>query len=271
MNSVLIDLGFIEIKWYSIFIFLGLLIGGWVTLRESKRFGLSEDFMINLFFYLIPISLIGARLYYVAFNWSYYESNLMEIVQVWNGGLAIHGALIAGLLWIVAYSLKYKTNIILLLDMIVVGLIIGQAIGRWGNFFNQEAYGAETTLKFLTSLKLPTFIIEGMNINGVYYQPTFLYESTWCLVGFIIMISIRRLRYIKLGQLTSLYLVWYGLGRFFIESLRTDSLMLNNFKMAQIVSVGMIVIGLVMFILGRKGSVFDNRYNDLGRQNEIRY
>jgi phosphatidylglycerol:prolipoprotein diacylglycerol transferase len=271
MNRILIDLGFIEIKWYSVFIFLGLLIGGWISLRESKRFGISEDFMINLFFYLVPFSLIGARLYYVAFNWTHYSQSPMEIIQVWNGGLAIHGAIIAGLLWIIIYSLKYKTNIILMVDMIVVGLLIGQAIGRWGNFFNQEAYGSATTIDFLNKLHLPDFIIKGMYINGIYYHPTFLYESLWCLVGFIIMLFIRRFRYTKLGQLTSFYLIWYGVGRLFIESLRTDSLMLNNFKMAQIISIAMIAIGLIMFILGRKGSVFDNRYNDMGRENEIKY
>ena len=152
MNPVLIDLGIITIKWYSVFIFFALIIGGGYVIHESKKFKISEDDVINLAFWLIPFALIGARLYYVLFNWDYYSINKMEIIEVWNGGLAIHGALIVGLLYILIYTKKKKINTLRFLDIIVVGLLIGQAIGRWGNFFNSEAYGPATTLEFYHNL-----------------------------------------------------------------------------------------------------------------------
>jgi phosphatidylglycerol:prolipoprotein diacylglycerol transferase len=150
-----------------------------------------------------------------------------------------------------------------MLDMIVVGLLIGQAIGRWGNFFNGEAHGPMTSLEFLTSLHLPNFIIEGMKIHGIYYQPTFFYESLWCLIGFILILIFRRRYYRKIGQTTAFYMIWYGIGRFFIESMRTDSLMLGNFKIAQIVSIILVVIGIILMIYKNQGSKLVNRYNDL--------
>lgn len=267
MNAILIDLGFIKIYWYSVIMFIAILTGGYLALRESRKWKIPEDFMINLFFFIIPIAMIGARLYFVAFHWDYYSHNLIEILKVWEGGLAIHGGILAGLIWILFYSKKYKVNTKRLLDIVVVSLLIGQAIGRWGNFFNGEAHGAMTSLE---SLKwLPDFIVEGMYIDGAYYQPTFLYESIWCLVGFFVALFIRRLPYLKLGQLTSFYMVWYGVGRFFIEGFRTDSLMLGNLKMAQIVSIAMIVIGVITYFIFNRGSKFDNQYNDKENVNEV--
>lgn len=263
MEPIFLDLGIIKIYWYSLTMFFGILTGGSLALSEAKKYSIDEDFMINLFFYLIPFSLVGSRLYYVLFNWSYYQNNISDIFRVWEGGLAIHGSIIFGVLWIIFYSKKNKVNTLRLMDIIVVGMLIGQAIGRWGNFFNGEAYGPATTLNFLKNLFIPQFIIDGMHINGVYYQPTFLYESLWCLIGFILILLIRKFKYIKIGQLTSFYLIWYGIGRFFIESLRMDSLMLNNFKMAQIVSIVMIVSGLIMFFVTGRGSRFERLYNDL--------
>jgi len=271
MNSIFLDLGILQIYWYSVFIFLGLLIGGIIVLWEAKRFGISEDFMINMFFYMIPISLIGARLYYVLFNLDYYKVNVAEIFQVWNGGLAIHGAIIFGVIWIIFYCNKYKARSLKILDMIAVGLLIGQSIGRWGNFFNQEAFGSVVSLKFLQTIQLPKFIIDGMLINGAYHHPTFLYESIWTLIGFIAILFIRRFKYIKVGQPLSLYLIWYGFGRFLIEMLRTDSLMFMDFKVAQIVSLLMIAAGLFIFFKKRKGFVFDEQYNKAEETDGIRF
>ena len=151
-----------------------------------------------------------------------------------------------------------------LLDLLAPGFAIGQSIGRWGNFFNGEAHGPETTREVLEGIKIiPKFVIDGMNIAGTYYQPTFYYEFLWCLLGFVILLCVRKFyEYLKVGQLTGIYLMWYGIGRFFVESLRTDSLMLKEFKVAQIVSVIMFVVGLIMLILGFKGSKFENRYDD---------
>lgn len=271
MNPILLDLGVIKIYWYSAMIFLGLLIGGWLILKEAERFNISEDFIVNLFFFTIPIAVIGARLYYVLFNWDYYSVNMSEIFMIWEGGLAIHGGMLFGFLWIIFYTKKYKVNTFRILDMIVIGLIIGQAIGRWGNFFNGEAHGTATTLEHLQSLHIPEFIINGMNIGGTYYLPTFLYESIWCLLGFIILLVIRRLKYIKIGQTTAVYLIWYGIGRFIIEGMRTDSLLIGNFRQAQIISIIMVILGIVIFILKGKGSKLDNQYNKMGDINEIKF
>ena len=271
MNPVLFDFGFIKIYWYSIMILVGVLLGYSVAMAEAKRFGINKDYMFNLFFFMIIFAIVGARAYYVIFNWNYYSNHLTEIFQIWQGGLAIHGGILLGLLWTVIYTKKYKVSTFRILDIIVVGLLIGQAIGRWGNFFNGEAHGPATTITTLQSLFIPEVIINGMKIDGVYYHPTFLYESLWCLIGFIIILIVRRRPYIKVGQVTAFYLVWYGIGRFLIESMRTDSLMFFGLKAAQIVSIAMIIIGIILFIIKNKGSKFDNRYNDRGDINEIRF
>ena len=271
MNPIFLDLGFIKIYWYSIMIFIAFFVGGTLALNEAKKWKIPEDLMINYFFFLIPIALIGARLYYGLFNLDYYSSDPISILKVWEGGLAIHGGIIAGILWTLFYTHKYKVNFFRMTDIMVVSLIIGQAIGRWGNFFNGEAYGPVTTLDFLTKLHIPDFIIKNMYINGVYHQPTFLYESVWCIIGFVILLTIRRMKYIKIGQITGIYFIWYGIGRFLIESLRTDSLMLGNLKMAQIISIIMVLTGIVLIILFQKNSVFKNQYNDKENTNDINF
>ncbi len=248
MDKILLDLGFIQIKWYSFFIFLAMLTASFLIFKEARKKNINEEFLINLIFYGIIIGIIGARIYYVIFNLDYYLANFPEIFMLWKGGLAIHGGIIAALIFLLFYSKKYKINVFLLLDIIVVGLIIAQAIGRWGNFFNQEAYGRITSLKNLQSLYLPNFIISGMYINNAYREPTFLYESFFSLIGFIIMLMLKRVSKLKVGQLTSFYLIWYGTVRLFIESLRFDSLMLSNIKVAQLVSLLFILIGIIIFI-----------------------
>lgn len=266
MDRIALDLGFLQIYWYSIFIFLGILVGVAFILREAKKHNLNEDFMVNLIFYAVIFGLVGARLYYVAFNLDYYLKYPFEILEIWNGGLAIHGGILAGLLWIMIYCAKYKVKISKILDISVVGLIIGQAIGRWGNFFNQEAYGAITTLENLQELGMPEFIINGMFIQGAYRQPAFFYESIWCLFGFFALLMIRRYKYLKTGQLTGFYLIWYSVGRFFIEAMRTDSLMLNGLKMAQVVSIAGIIIGLLLILVRKRGTKFDNLYSETEKE-----
>lgn len=262
MNRVALDLGFIQIYWYSIFIFLGVLLASIVILRESKKQKINQEFIINLIFYGVIFGLIGARLYYVLFNLDYYKVYPMEIFEVWNGGLAIHGGILFGLLTVIIYTKKYHAKTLKVFDIIVVGLILGQAIGRWGNFFNGEAYGAVTSLENLQKLGIPQFIINGMYINGSYHQPAFLYESIWNFSGFIALLMIRQHKYLKTGQLTGVYLLWYSLGRIFIEGMRTDSLMLGSFRVAQLVSLLGIIIGIIMILFCKKGSRFDNLYKE---------
>lgn len=249
-----IDLGFISIHYYSLFIFLAVIVGGGLVIKEAKKFGFDEDFIVNLLFIAILIGIVGARLYFVLFNLDYYSLHPLEIFAIWNGGLAIHGGIIFALIFIVFYLKKKNINILLILDFIVVGLIIGQAIGRWGNFFNGEAHGPETTLAYLQDLHLPEFIINGMDIGGTYYIPTFFFESLWCLLGFILLLFFRRWKKNKIGMITSLYLIWYGIGRFFIEGLRTDSLMFFSLKVAQLVSLFMIISGIILFVICTKKS-----------------
>lgn len=251
MNSVMLDLGFIKIYWYSFFILMGVIVGYKLAINESQKFKIPKDYMINYFFYVLIFGLLGARAYYVIFNFAEYQNNLLDIFKVWEGGLAIHGGIIAGILVTLVYTKKYKIPFFRIADIMVISLIIGQCIGRWGNFFNGEAHGPVTTLSFLQSLHLPKFIIDGMYINGTYYQPTFLYESIGCLIGFILLILIRRRKNLILGDLTSIYLIWYGIIRFFIEGLRTDSLLFFNLKAAQLVSIIMIICGILIIVLTR--------------------
>ena len=262
MNPI-IDLGFISIHVYSLFLFVAMICGSFLAIREAKKQGIEEDFIINLLFYAIIFGIIGARIYFVMFHFDYYSSNPLDIFKIWEGGLAIHGGIIAAIITIYIYCHKYKVELLKTLDILVVGLIIAQAIGRWGNFFNSEAHGPETTLAYLTSLHLPQFIIDGMYINGSYYIPTFFFESVFCLIGFIILIILRKNKNLKIGQLTSFYLIWYGLIRFFIESFRTDSLMLFSFKIAQIVSIIMIIIGIIVLIKSKKNKFYNKEGNNV--------
>ncbi len=269
MSNVAFDLGFVQIYWYSIMVLLGILFGSIVIFRETKKQNINEDFMTNLIFYGIILGLIGARLYYVLFNWSYYSSNPIEILEVWNGGLAIHGGILFALLFIIFFTKKHKVSTLKVLDILAVGLLIGQCIGRWGNFFNGEAFGPATTLETLQKFHLPEFIINGMNIDGVYHVPTFLMESIWTFICFIVLLIVRRYKYLKTGMLTGLYFMLYSLGRFFIEGLRTDSLYLGNLRIAQVVSVVLFIVGLIIVIIcSRKGTKLENLYSEREEKTE---
>ena len=252
MNRTLIKLGPISIYWYSVMIALGFLAAMIVCLTEVKRKKLDIEKYSNMVFYAVLFGILGARIYYVLFNLDYYLKMPSEILKVWHGGLAIHGGIIAGILVVYFYTKKYKMKFLKTLDISVVGIIIAQAIGRWGNFFNQESFVKLTTKAALIKQRIPNFIIEGMYIDGAYYQPTFLYESVWNLIGFIIMLFLRRAKKLKVGYLTGFYLIWYSLGRCFIEYFISDSLMLGNIKVAQLISLSLIVIGIIVIIKSTK-------------------
>ena len=271
MNPVLITIGNFEIRWYSVLILIAAIVVLTMSQNEGKRFNVKKEFMFNMLFWALIFGIIGARLYYVIFNWHMFSGDLLEILKIWNGGLAIHGGLIAGLITIIIYTKKYNVRTLRVVDFIVVPLLLGQAIGRWGNFFNQEAHGAATTIAKLKSLMVPDFVIDGMTIDGVIYTPTFFFESILCLIAFIVLLFIRRGKYTKVGTMTASYLMIYGSIRFFIEMSRTDALMLGGFKVAQIVSVIMILVGLGMLMfISRKGK-FEDLYNDATNINEIRF
>ena len=249
MNPEIFSIGSISIRWYSVLILIGMIIAIILADKESKKFKFDKDFIFDLAFWVIIFGICGARLYYVIFNFDLYKGDLLGVFKVWNGGLAIHGGIIAGLITLLIYCRSKKVTAFRVTDIAVPSLIIAQAIGRWGNFFNGEAHGPVTTLANLKDLFIPKFVIDGMNIGGVYYHPTFYYESLWCILGFIILLLVRKYyKSLKCGQLTCVYLMWYGIGRLFIESLRTDSLMIGNLKVAQLVSIGMILIGALVFL-----------------------
>ena len=262
MDPVLFSFNGIEVRWYSFLLLVAMFLAIILFIKEGKRFNIPKDFTFNLAFWVIIFGVISARLYYCIFNFSLYKDNLLDIFKIWEGGLAIHGGIIGGFITLLVYTKRYNVNTYKITDLAVVPLLLAQAIGRWGNFFNSEAHGAATTYYHLKELHIPEFIIDGMKIGNSYYHPTFFYESLYCIVGFVLLLFVRRYRYLKRGQLTCLYLMYYSVGRFFIESLRTDSLMFGGFRVAQIVSIILFVIGLIIFmILGRKGR-FEDLYNE---------
>jgi len=244
MDRILITIGNIKIYWYSVMILLGVVAGIYMSIRESKRMGLHE-YIENLIFEVLFIGIIGARLYYVIFNFSAYKNDLLSIFKIWEGGLAIYGGIIGGLIAIIHNAKKNYKSIIETTDIIAPGLIIAQSIGRWGNFFNGEAHGTAVTYSFLKKLHIPNFIINGMYIGGTYYHPTFLYESLWCLLGFFFLLIVRKKTKRAKGTVTYSYFIWYGIGRYLIEGLRTDSLYLGTLKISQVVSIILIIIGTV--------------------------
>lgn len=262
MNRLSFTVGNITIYYYSIMMLLAVFTAYILIMKEGKKRHIDKEFLINLVFYCVTFGFIGARIYYVLFNFNYYFHNPIEILKIWNGGLAIHGGLIAGFITLVIYCKKYKQNILKITDIAVVGILLAQAIGRWGNFFNGEAHGPITTLATLKQQHLPNFIIEGMHINGNYYYPTFLYESIWNFIGFILLILLRKKERLKIGTLSGTYLVWYSIGRFVIEYYRTDSLMLGSIKVAMLVSMLLFIIGMIIIIKSNKTSKFENLYKE---------
>ena len=264
MNPVLISIGNFQVRWYSIFILLGIVVAYLYIRKEAKKYKEPKDFMFNLTFWTVLLGLVGARFYYVIFNWQLYSHDIFAIFRFWEGGLAIHGGLIVGIITIYVYCKKKKARFLKITDIAVPGVIIAQAFGRWGNFFNSEAHGPATTLATLKSHGIiPQFVIDGMNINGIYYEPTFYYESLWCILGFLVMIIIKNKKNIKVGTLTAIYFIWYGVGRFFIESLRTDSLMLGGLKVAQIISIILIIIGVIIISINVRKGPYDDLYKDV--------
>lgn len=243
-----IRIGNFEIRFYALCILFGMIMALIISLREAKRMNISTDDIFNGGVFGIILGILGARAYYVIFEWSEYRAHPSEIFAIWNGGLAIHGGIIVGFVFAFFYCRKKKINLLAVFDLMAIGFLIGQICGRWGNFFNQEAHGGETTLEFLKSLHLPEFIYRQMYINGTFYHPTFLYESLWNLVALIAVLILRRTRTIRLGDIFGIYLIWYGIGRFWIEGMRTDSLMIGSIKQNQLISI-LLIVGGVAYLL----------------------
>ncbi len=250
MHPVAFNLGPLSVRWYGIIIAVGILLGYFVAQRALVKAGLHKDTLVDIIFYSALFGFIAARIYFVIFQWPYYVENPSEIIKIWHGGIAIHGGLIGGFIAGVIVCKVKNLNPFQIGDIVAPSIILAQGIGRWGNFMNHEAHGGPVSRAFLEQLHLPNFIIENMYINGQYYHPTFLYESIWDVAGFIILVNIRK--HLKLGETFFLYLTWYSIGRFFIEGLRTDSLMLtSNIRVAQLVSILLILISISLIVYRR--------------------
>ena len=226
-----------------------------LTRAEAKRTKQDPEIYLDYLLCMILPAIIGARLYYVIFSWDLYKDNPIQVFNIRGGGLAIYGGLIAGGLTLIWFSNRRQVPVWLTLDLIAPSVLLAQAIGRWGNFMNQEAHGGEVTRSFLENLMLPNFIIEQMRIEDIYYQPTFLYESLWNLAGVIILLILRRRQgLLKRGEVALLYVAWYSFGRFFIEGLRTDSLYLwgSSIRVSQALSLLLFIIAVAVMIYRRR-------------------
>lgn len=243
MDRVAFTIFGIDVMWYGILMAIGMILGTLIALKEAKRVGIKEDNILDLAIIAIPVGLICARLYYVIFNWEYYASNPSQVFNFRGGGMAIHGALIGGVLAGYLFSRYKKINFFKLADTVIIGMPLAQAIGRWGNFINKEAHGGPTNLPW------------GIMVDGVKVHPTFLYESIWDFGIFVFLWMFRKKKSYE-GQIIVLYAILYSLGRFFIEGLRTDSLMIGPLRMAQVISLVGAIGGLIAHIyLSKKSKI----------------
>jgi phosphatidylglycerol:prolipoprotein diacylglycerol transferase len=253
INRVAFELFGLQIYWYAIIIVSGIALALWMSNREAVRVGLKEDDMTNFILWALPIAIIGARLYYILFDLEPYLADPIQIFNTRSGGLAIYGGLIAAVIVLIVYTRHNFIDPWLFLDVVAPGVMLGQAMGRWGNFTNHEAYGGETTRQFLESLHLPQFIINNMYIDGAFRQPTFFYESMWSLLGLILILIIRKKVAVKRGELFLGYVTWYSFGRFFVEGMRTDSLyFFGELRVSQVLSLVLFVGGIALLYYRRK-------------------
>lgn len=291
IDPIAIQLGPLQVHWYGIILGTAALAGLYLAIWEGKRFGIKSDLFLDLLLWGAPAAIIGARLYYVLFKLDYFLEHPEDIFAIWKGGLAIHGALIGAIITGIIFSRKRGIPFWKLADIAAPSLLIGQAIGRWGNFINQEAHGGPVSEAFLReTLNLPDFIVDQMYIGGTYYHPTFLYESIWNITGVLFLFWLRRRPGIKLGEVFFSYFIWYSIGRFFIEGLRTDSLAFTtyewvaqlmallwtpmallfepgymsygNVRIAQFISVIFVILAASLIIIRRKTGMANIRYNE---------
>lgn len=240
MDPVAFELFGQSIRWYGIIIAAAVAIAFVMVLRTAKKKDFRENDILDFFMVVVIGGIIGARTYYVIFNWSLYSGDFLKMINIRAGGLAIHGGLIGGFITGYIFSKIRKIDFYLLLDIIAPWLILGQAIGRWGNYINQEAHGGPTDLPW------------GIMVDGIKVHPTFLYESLWNLFVFILLLLVfDKIKRFK-GELILWYLTLYSIGRFFVEGLRTDSLMLGPLRMAQVISIILIALSTVIIYVQRK-------------------
>ena len=224
----------IEVRWYGVLIAFGMMLGVLIACKRAPKHSFKEDDVLDVCLWMLPMGVLGARIYYVIFNLEYYHS-FADAVNIRAGGLAIHGGLIFGMITVLLVCRHKGINPLNMLDLLFASVALGQAIGRWGNFFNGEAHGGPTDLPW------------GIIVDGQKVHPTFLYESIWCLILFFALSWFDKNKSTAHGQTTALYMIFYSLERFFVEALRTDSLMIGPFKQAQVISLLAIICGVILF------------------------
>ena len=249
MDPIAFNIFGLDIRWYGIFISIGMMVGILLADFTCRLKNVDYDEFLNIVLISFPIAIIGARAYYVIFEFNQYKDNLMDAFNIRLGGLAIHGGIIFGMIAALIYTRYKKENLLEFADIAAPSIIIAQAIGRWGNFFNSEAHGGPVTQGFIS--KFPNFIQKGMLIDGVYYHPTFFYESIWNVMVCLLLIYLLTKTF-KRGTVFFSYIGLYSLGRFFIEGLRTDSLMFGGIRVAQLVSLTGIALWIIFLVMNYK-------------------
>lgn len=246
MNPVAFEIFGLSIRWYGIILSTGIMVGILLAYNEAKRLGRNPEYIIDLSLWCVPAAVVGARLYYVLLEWDYYNGDIMRMINIREGGLAIHGALIAAVFTGYIFTKLKKISFWETADIVAPSIIIGQAIGRWGNFVNGEAHGGPTKLPWGIDGYVKE-LVNGIQVDVLTkVHPTFLYESLWNLAVFLVLIFYRRKKKAN-GEVFLLYGILYSIGRFWIEGLRTDSLMFFGMRAAQLISLGIIVVSALVF------------------------
>jgi len=261
VNKVAFEIFGIPIYWYGIIIACAFLVAVILAIKQSSKFGIEPDDILDLILYIVPAGIIGARLYYVIFSWNEFDYKLIDIIDIRKGGLAIYGAIIGGIIAGFIFAKVKKIKVLKLFDFTITYVPLAQAIGRWGNFINQEAYGINTDLPWgMTSNTIRNELsskAEKLLEMGIYIDPskpvhpTFLYESLWDLGVFILLIWFRKRKKVD-GEVFSLYMISYGIGRAWIEGLRTDSLMMGTQRISQVLSIILAIAFAILFAVLRK-------------------
>lgn len=261
-NRTALDLGFAQVTWYATFILTGIIIGGTLAYFEFKKLGWNTEILFDGLLYAVPLAIVGARLYYVIFDPTPNYNNFIDVINITEGGLAIHGAVITTLIFVIFFTKKKKISFWAMADIIAIGFLVGQIIGRWGNFMNGEAHGPAIQSQFILNL-LPNFIETNMTnpVTNITYHPTFFYEGLWNFLGLVGLLVTRRFKLFKVGDMIALYLIWYGLGRgLIIEPLRQDPLYIFGLKANIVLSLVLFAGGGVLLLILKRVFIKDQKY-----------
>ena len=247
-SKTFVEVAGLSIQWYALTMMSGGVAAFLLGRKKFIKLGVTSDEISDYFMMTFLCGIIGARIWYVVFMFEQYQDNLFDIFKIQNGGLAIQGGIVAGFIYSYYFFKKRNIPILQAGDIIMPLILLSQAIGRWGNFINQEAHGGIVERATLEAMMIPNFIIEGMNIGGTYYHPTFLYESVLNLLGFILIYIILKKFNLKQGVLFFSYFIWYGITRFIVEGMRTDSLYFMGLRTAQLTSIAFVIGGIIGII-----------------------